>query len=461
MKKIHRRKFVQLAACSALSLRLSGPVFAEQNFSSTTNSNISPKLLAIGDSILAAANDAISSADSEYVSHNTLGEIVWAWMRNPFFSYEVWATRNRTTNSFMQIDGSNQAVIGTTSRRLVDPDEVNHIRELNPDIVVVGFGANDIPLGISLEEIKYNYTTFLDKMIGEDGRVVIVALVRPHVTSGAYEEIYNYAPDGNKWRAHFDLNKWLRDQLPKLYGDRLSVWDTFTPLADPNSYLGSEFLPGMHRDGVHLTAQAAYANSKTFEDAIAPFLTPTSPYLDATAIDLIPTTSTPLQHGHGVTGEGPVGWYIARTIGEHSSAALTTDSLGVTTIDFSIKDEETVAFKIRFHPEKFISTENFLGKTVQLILPIVVEKFDGFEWIMASIYSGDKKYASESPRPYKKSSRDWPNDRFSGHIITPGLKIDEIKDLGVTLEIRMRKGTGVPRIKILEGVILREVGDLD
>lgn len=423
----------------------------------------SPSLLLIGDSIFAGANDGIIDNDKRYLSTNTTGEIVWAWLQDPRFDYDVWLPQSRrVVNDFMMIDGGNQGVNGTTSKRLIDPDELHHIRSLNPDIVVIGFGANDIPAGMPAEVIKHNIGTFLKEMVEKDGRSAIVAKIRPHVSTGATQAVYNYPPMDKKWDAHFAVNDWIEMELPKLYPGKVICWDTVTPLADPASYRGNEFLPQMHRDGVHLTYEGAYASSKTFADAIGALTEPNRFFQADYENNLLPPMSgTDGLAGLGVTGPVPNGWQISRVMGETSTVSISYEQDGPDeeslVLDFNVTDDGMVSFQIQFHAEKFHDLSAQVGQRLQLIVPVSVERNSGIAWLMGTISSEDGTSVVEGPRPFRKSAISWPNQSFSGWLITPGMHLNGFNRVRVRMVVSLFKGDRPARIKIKQGTLLRSI----
>ncbi|MCX5493775.1 SGNH/GDSL hydrolase family protein [Kaistia dalseonensis] len=430
------------------------------------------RVLFIGDSIFASNNTATYNGRFESLSHNANGEIVWAWMQDPRFHLDVWnVPEGRVTNPDYKFDGANQGVNGSRVTRLADEKEIAHIRELDPDLVIVGFGANDIPSKTSAGTFTSYVKAFCDMMVNVDGRRVVVGTVRPHVRSGAGQDNYNYPEGDPRWAVHFAINDFITKQLPLLYKPgQVKAWDSFSALADPNSYRGGEFLPGLHRDGVHLTDVAAYRSGRNLMPVLGSMIQPGLFFdVDPAASNLLPNGT--LEGGGGkiqgpVIGSLPYGCSLSRTAGDGGVAKISREhdpEFGRDKLVISLSSNAGAApqeFRLLFHDDVSISIDDAGGRDVQLFVPVEIDSYSGFIGVTSFIADDQYEHFTEGLRPYDKSKPVWHGEAISAWVITPALRLPEgAKGIRAGISIRFAAGEGSSVVKIRPNVIARVVAN--
>lgn len=428
------------------------------------------RILLIGDSIIAAGNYISEDADYWSLVNSANGEAIWAFMLDPRFRYDVWGVPDgRVTDRRLLHDGANQGVVGSKSLRLVDSAEINHIRQLDPDLVVVAFGANDIPLQTSFKVFSERLRSFCDLMIHEDRRRIIVGLVRPHAAIVQSNPLYAFEPDDPKWAVHKAINDFIAGELPGLYpSGTLAVWDNFTPLADPSSPNSGYFLPGMTRDGVHLTDLAAYRSGLRLRQAIAGMVKP-GLFFDPqpTRGNLIPNprlVGSGGVAGPGVSGPLPRDISLRSASGDGANVAVTREPDGEFAGDRLVMEFGNPAervfheFQLFFHAARYIPLPSAKPGWVQAYVPVAVEPFDGLAGITLFLANENFSRFTEGLRPLNANEANWPRERFEGWLITPAMEVRaDISGLRVGIRMRYTSGLGRRRIAIRPNIILRAV----
>lgn len=436
---MRRREFVKAALALPIGLAMARTGFA----ASRTPTN---KVLFIGDSIFAVGNTGTFRNGRQYLSHNSTGEIIWAWMADPRYQLDVWLVPGgRQGSKWLLTDGANQGIIGTTTRRLGKAAEIDHVRSMDPDVVIVGFGANDIPGGIPFAQYSEAVAGFCDKM-GSDGRHVVVATIRPHVQTNAKWDNYNYASGSPMWDEHFKINNWILNDLPKIFPGAVTPWDTFAPLADPSSYRGGIFLPGVSRDGVHLNEIGAFNSGMTLVPVMQKL------FADGTFFNADPHVGNLLPNPDLVGGAGTAGAGVSGAVPDHVRFSTRSrkpaqlklaQAEGELTLDFQSKQDgvplETV-YATLFDGDS-IAVENGGGRKFQLMVRVESAASPRLRSISA-LLTDDKGFAQvEALRPQSHGSPLWPNAPFSGWLITPVIELpDEAAGLRPSINIQLAAG---------------------
>lgn len=394
-----------------------------------TLNGVAPSILFIGDSIFANNNDGFLQGERRYLSHNGNGEIVWAWMSDPRVRFDVWLDSNGKVEApAIKLEGANQGISGTKIYRLNNQVEIQRIRQCDPDIVIVGFGANDIPGGVSADQFLRVLNSFVGSMISE-GRAVIVATVRPHVISGAKEEVYNYPLGDTKWEIHDLINASIRNEMPRKFGTMFRVWDTETPLSDPSAPRSGIFRPEVHRDGIHINDLGAFLSAQTLIPIIRE-LAPGPAFFD------LGNQLHPLARPYRLL---PTKGAEAAVTSAQTDTGYTLKIGGTRT-----KDERTFLW---FHAGPWAGPLEGQPKAARLVVPVRIDSEGGLGAVTSFLSDNKGQNRVEGLRPGDRNDPKWPVRSFSGWIITPELQFTGT-DISAGLSIIAKAGSATAMIEI-------------
>lgn len=429
------------------------------------------RIVLFGDSLCQAASWAVELNGNFGLVYTTLGELNWARTLDPRFSFEIW--KQAVDRKLPQVlwDGDNLGVNGTRINRLTDPDELAHLRQLNPEVVLVAFGANDLPIDRTSADFNNRLVKFCDMMVKEDGRRVIVATIRPHSAQTTGMPGYAYPPDDPKWKAHFEINDFILNSLEKKYPPgSVYSWDTAPALADPQSYRGGMYKQGYSYDGVHLTERGAYQSGKSLVSVIDKVIRPGTYFNDDARIDnLLPngTLESPgFLVGPGFSGQVPSSIVISRTQGEEITANITQEAdpeFGGNKMVFTFPPSPNTAvheFTVAFHADKTVPLTGAGDQFVQLCIPVEISAATNIVGVRSGLASDSYDRFSSGMQWRHGNSSEWHGEAMSGWISAPMIQLaTDALGIRCSLAIRIVGGASECRIAVRPKVIARLVPD--
>ena len=450
-----RRRFLAASASGAILAAM------PMTRASAATGSSAPKLVFIGDSIFAACNDGFAMDGRTYLSHNAHGEIVWAWMQDPRFQYDIWvAPDGRPTIPALMTDGANQGISGSNSYRLNQEPEIAHVLSMEPDLVIIGFGANDIPQEIPLEQYQRAISRFCQRML-DAGAQVIVALVRPHVTGGAAQPIYNYPEGSPLWEQHDAFNAWLSTELPAAFNGAVRIWDTFTPLADSAGYRGATLLDGLHRDGTHLNEIGAYSTSVNLLELLRDML-PAGTFFDSDAgrDNLLPNpdyAGSSGVAGPGISGTVPSDLQVLRDIPGSSELALSPSGDGLELVFGPRQDGAGLeTLTVTLHAGALLGLTP--GASAQLYVPFSTPQSSRVRSVSVMLIDDTRNHRVEGLRAMDREAPNWPLAPIDGWLISPVIALPSGSS-GVRVVVTAIVGEGAEPVtlRLKPGAILRTV----
>jgi lysophospholipase L1-like esterase len=176
-----------------------------------------------------------------------------------------------------------------------------------PDYLVFCAGHNDINQGLSLDRMKSNFMTIINRLRSAD-ITPILCLTGPHNTVQGSE----YVTLEQARSMIVLLNCWKRDYA---VSHGLLFWDWYTPMVDEVS---GGYAAGMSYDLIHPGFKAAYRVAKQGLIDLASIIPPPTKELQSRAVDPTNLVSDGFFRNSGakisspITGAGPAGWSVHR-----------------------------------------------------------------------------------------------------------------------------------------------------
>lgn len=244
------------------------------------------KVAIIGDSIVQQGM-AGSASDINITARSGIG---WARALDPRFNHvNTWVPSGTDARLFT---GHNHGISGETTTQMAA--RFAGLMAMNPDIVGVSGGTNDVAAGTVAATITGNLDTMITTALAANKRVFLTT-IRPRATTGV-----SSIPVGDaKWAVLHAVNQWILNQSrPRLTVVNLTPWlsDGVTDVSGNGSGWFYRADPAYLSDSVHLSHLGGYQEGK----ALAAYL---SGQIASGAI----WQTDPLAAGNGIPLAGMLG----------------------------------------------------------------------------------------------------------------------------------------------------------
>lgn len=265
------------------------------------------KVAVMGDSIIQLGMIG-SASDVNITARSGIG---WARALDPRFSHvNSWVPSGTDARFFT---GHNHGISGETTTQMVS--RFAALMAMNPDIVGVSGGTNDVAAGTASGTITGNLDTMITTALAANKRVFLTT-IRPRATTGA-----SSIPVGDaKWAILHAVNTWILGQnRPRLTVINLTPWltDGVTDVSGNGSGWFYKAKPEYLGDNVHLSHLGGYQEGKALAAYLSGQITagniwPTDPFAAGNGIPLAGMlgTSGTTNTETNFTGQIATGWQL-------------------------------------------------------------------------------------------------------------------------------------------------------